>query len=242
MHPILKRCLTNLTEFIYPPFCLLCDNRLSSDDPWLCGECRADLQKNRDERDPCLRCGQNRRVLACTCDIAWDHPFESIHALFDFQGRIRDSVHQIKYRGKSRFARCLTRRWTGAEAQKLLRAAEVIAPVPLHRWRRWKRGYNQAHHLAAGMADAAGRMDLLVPNLLIRKRSTRTQTKLDRDQRWENLAGAFAVNPKHQQECAGRRVVLVDDVVTTGATTAVCTEALLAAGAESARVVCLARD
>ena len=105
-----------------------------------------------------------------------------------------------------------------------------------------KRGYNQAEHFARGVI--AG-LDTPLPYLgssIRRARHTKTQTKLNKEQRQKNLKGAFTVDEKRAALVRNKRLVLVDDVVTTGATTAACAEVLMKAGAASVRVLSLARD
>jgi ComF family protein len=112
--------------------------------------------------------------------------------------------------------------------------------VPLHRLRLLKRGYNQAAVLARALAREAGLA--LVPDLLQRRRATRSQQGLSGQARLENVtAGAFRVHPWHRRRVEGRRVVLIDDVLTTGATVGACTRVLRRAGASQVDVLTLAR-
>jgi ComF family protein len=115
----------------------------------------------------------------------------------------------------------------------------VIVPVPLHRSRLWWRRFNQAMALAGALSRTSGvRCD---PFLLARVKRTRSQVGLTRTQRGDNLQGAFRVPADAKPHLAGKRVVLVDDVVTTGATANACSRALLRAGAESVDVLSFAR-
>lgn len=117
--------------------------------------------------------------------------------------------------------------------------ADIIVPVPLHRWRLLRRRYNQSALLAAGVARASGR-SVCVDGLL-RCRATRPQGHLSRAEREANIKGAFAVNPRRKADIAGKTVLLMDDVFTTGATLNACADALYAAGAAHVDVLAIAR-
>ena len=121
----------------------------------------------------------------------------------------------------------------------LLADADMVAPVPLHRRRLFARRYNQAAILAAAIARQSGRP--FVPDLLRRTRRTPSQAGLSRRARALNLRGAFAVPDRRRDRAAGARVVLVDDVMTTGATAAACARALRRAGVARVDVLTLAR-
>lgn len=211
-------------------------------DAWFCGECAGSLERNA-TRTRCPRCSLDPAVRTCACEFAWDQPFDRVHSLFSYDDSLRAIMQRIKYRGAGQLARDLGARFGRCVPSEILDGAAALVPVPLHRTRRLSRGYNQAEMLAIGIASALGPTSpVLIPDMLVRRKRTRTQTKLGRDQRRANLAGAFAINPLHAPAIHERPVVLVDDVVTTGATTASCTHALLAAGASAVHVVALARD
>ena len=125
---------------------------------------------------------------------------------------------------------------TGAE---LARECDVVVPVPLHRLRLWWRRYNQAAELARHVAAAHARP--LDPFLLARVKRTRPQVGLTRHQRGENLQGAFRVPTEASARLQGRKVLLVDDVITTGATANAAARALLRGGAASVDVLAFAR-
>jgi ComF family protein len=130
-------------------------------------------------------------------------------------------------------------RWMARAGAELLTTADVIAPVPLHWSRLMARRYNQAALLGNALARLAGAPS--VPDLLIRRRRTLSQGRLSRSERLRNVAGAFAVNRARLALVRGRRIVLVDDVLTTGATVSACAAVLRRAGAASVEVLALAR-
>ena len=115
----------------------------------------------------------------------------------------------------------------------------ILVPVPLHRWRLLKRRYNQSALLALNLGRLTGRTAL--PDLLIRRRATPSQGGLSAKGRARNVEGAFMVNPRCKDAVKGARVLLVDDVFTTGATVGECAKVLRRAGARAVDVVTLAR-
>lgn len=130
-------------------------------------------------------------------------------------------------------------RWLARAGSELAAEADLVAPVPLHRWRLLRRRYNQAALLALALAEACGKPCL--PDLLARVKSTPSQGGLGRAGRAENVRGAFAVRPRRREAMQGKRVLLVDDVYTTGATATACARVLLRAGAAAVDVLTLAR-
>jgi len=140
----------------------------------------------------------------------------------------RRLVHRLKYEDRLDLARPMAR-MMGSAGRDLIATCDCLVPVPLHRWRLWRRRFNQAMLLARPIADAAGLP--LVPQALVRTRATRTQVGLSRAARAENLTGAFRVPATATHLIAGRRVLLVDDVTTTGATGNAAARALLRGGA-----------
>jgi ComF family protein len=115
----------------------------------------------------------------------------------------------------------------------------IIVPVPLHRWRIWRRGYNQSALIARVLARRDGLV--LGIDLLNRKRATPVLRGLGRNARAKAVRGAFVVDPARRKTLKGRQVLLVDDVHTTGATANACARALKSAGAAEVRLVCWAR-
>ena len=165
-------------------------------------------------------------------------PLAQLEWCAPFAGTVRRALHALKYAGERRLARPLgeavAARWARAGA-----GGSLLVPVPVHETRRRERGYDQAELIAAWAADALG-----VPMLplVARSRATAPQFRLDRRHRATNVADAFAVRPGGAARVARRGVVLVDDVVTTGATLAAVADALLAAGAASVSAVTVARE
>jgi ComF family protein len=155
-----------------------------------------------------------------------------------FSGTTRRALHALKYAGERRIAQPLgeavAARWRRAGA-----GGEVLVPVPVHAGRRRERGYDQAE-LIAGIAAAALHLPWLPA--LERRRATAPQYRLDRRHRATNVDDAFAVRPGAGAAIRGRWVVLVDDVVTTGATLCAAAQALLEGGALATSAVTVARE
>jgi ComF family protein len=130
-------------------------------------------------------------------------------------------------------------RWIGRAAGALLEEADAVAPVPLHRLRLLKRRYNQAAEIARPLARAAG-LEYL-PDALVRTRRTESQGAKSGSGRRRNVQGAFVVPEARRKQVKGRRILLIDDVLTTGATVEACAKALLKAGASAVDVAVVAR-
>ena len=129
--------------------------------------------------------------------------------------------------------------WVARAGAELLREADLIAPVPLHRWRLLSRRYNQAALIAAQAARLTSVTH--IPDLLLRIRATASQGAMSAAGRARNVAGAFRVHPRHAGRVKGARIVLIDDVLTTGATVGGCARVLKNAGAAGVDVLTLAR-
>jgi predicted amidophosphoribosyltransferase len=192
----------------------------------------------RPARETCARC---RRVAG---------PL-TIRAVGPYEGRLRDVLHVFKYDGRRSLGPALAA-LIRSQASDLLASADAVVPVPLHGARRRRRGFNQARDLAAGLGPP-------VLDALRRTRATPAQAALTAGARRRNVRGAFALAPASRWSRAGwrasrgtrvarmadalygRAVVLVDDVVTTGATLEACAGVLRAAGAAEVRAVTVAR-
>ena len=150
----------------------------------------------------------------------------------------RTLVHALKYQDRTDLAPIMGR-WMARAGRELLESADMLIPVPLH-WRRaWHRRYNQSGALARVIGEQSGVK--LRGDLLARVRATEQQVGLSRAQRASNVQGAFEVSRERRGEVAGRRTVLIDDVLTSGATLDACARALLRAKAAQVDVLVFAR-
>lgn len=153
----------------------------------------------------------------------------------DASGRL---ISRLKY-GDRLDAVPVLARWMVRAGHALLAEADVVAPVPLHGTRLFQRRFNQSAALAQEIARIAARP--FVPDLLVRVRATRAQVGLSASARRRNVAGAFALKPGKGPLVAGSHVLLIDDVLTTGATVEACAKKLIAEGAASVDILTLAR-
>jgi ComF family protein len=169
--------------------------------------------------------------------IAHPPAYDRARAVAHYSGEMRTLIHRLKYADRHD-VRILLGRWLYDAARELLPSVNVIVPVPLTRWRLLLRHFNQAAVLARELSDTAS--IAFEPMLLQRIRSTRSQVGLTRDQRRRNVAGAFSVPGNRRSRVQGQQVLLVDDVITTGATAEACARALKRAGAGKVDVIALA--
>lgn len=235
----LTEALGPVVDLVYPPRCPLCGIALAAQGG-LCSECWSELEvPGPPACSSCQRpiaessAAKNRDCFACT----GDPPRHSgIHAASLYNDASRKLILSFKHGGKISLAPLLAR----MIATRLPEIdSPLVVPVPLHRWRIWRRGYNQAALLAGELAKR-GHGELLV-DALIRERRTPSLGGLGRGERERVLKGAITVRSGAASRIASRNVILVDDVLTSGATSAACTDALLDCGASSVRIACFAR-
>ena len=175
------------------------------------------------------------RCAACTA-----HPraFDAARAACLYDEYARDPILKLKHADRLDLAPLLAR-WISRAARDLIAEADAIVPVPLHPGRLLSRRYNQVAEIARPLAALSGAPYL--PDALVRRRATETQGGKSGSGRKRNVAGAFEVPPGRARLVAGRRILLIDDVMTTGATAEGCARALKAAGALRVDVAVVAR-
>ncbi|WP_423142420.1 double zinc ribbon domain-containing protein [Parablastomonas sp. CN1-191] len=235
--------LAPLIDFVFPPRCPLCGADLAEHGS-LCAACWATLAI---PGTPCCKTCQRpfpdsqEEGLICAPCLADPPRHAGIAAGTLYNAPSRQLVLSFKHGRKLALAALMARLIaaripsTGAEPGP----DWTLVPVPLHRWRLWKRGYNQAALLAQELARTTGAA--LVVDGLKRTRPTPSLGGLGKTARSRALRGAIALDPRRRDRIAGRRVLLVDDVLTSGATSDACVAALLRGGASAVTVACFAR-
>ena len=239
MHPtqLLHGMARALADTVFPPRCVACPAPTDMAQQ-LCAACWSETHFITGTT--CRRCGSPRKGdagLEDTCERCLRHPpaWDRGAAALVYGGAGRRLVLALKHGDRLDTVGPLAG-WMATAGRGLLAEADLLAPVPLHWTRLVRRRYNQSAELARRIGRLSGVR--VVPDLLVRRRATPPQDG-GRDARAANQSGAVAHVPRHP--VAGRRVLLVDDVLTTGATLSGCAEALRAAGAAGVDVLVLAR-
>lgn len=217
MRKLLKEAAEGLLALFFPKICLACGEQLALERDLLCLKCLHTMPRTGFHFE---------KENEFTNRFFGKLPVECATALFFFSktGHTQQLLHQLKYRDKPELAVRLGRS-LGHELRKspLFQSVEVIVPVPMHPQKEWKRGYNQAEKFAEGLAEI---LELpLLDDGLRRLENRESQTHKNRSERFANANDLYTVG--RSKALAGRHVLLVDDVLTTGATLASCGELIL---------------
>jgi ComF family protein len=234
------QALAAATTLIYPPTCAACGEATGAAHA-LCPRCWSGLSFIT--RPYCERLGTPFAVdlggpLISPAAMADPPVFARARAVAGYDDIARELIHRLKYGDRLELAKTMGAMMALA-GRELLADADLIIPVPLHRFRLWSRRFNQAATLADVLAQRSG---LTVDATALRRvRRTRPQVGLSRNERAENLQGALRVAPSAKPRLEGKRVLLVDDVLTTGATANAAARALLRGGASAVDLITFAR-
>ena len=233
-----------LIDLVYPPRCPICGNA-TADQGGLCAPCWSELVIPGDPA--CATCSRpfpsdmtNADGAQCAVCLERMPKHSGIHAGTIYNDASRKLILSFKHGRKIALARQLAE----MIGSKIPQTDDVVrlpllVPVPLHRWRLWRRGYNQSALLALEL-EKLGKGKALVDGLY-RIRNTPMLGGMQRKQREKTLSGAIRLNPRRATMLSGQDVILVDDVLTSGATSDACTRVLLKGGARSVSIACFAR-
>jgi len=232
-----------LLDFLYPRDCMACGTRLPPENPdCLCAECMETLPRIGDFQ--CSRCGNAlgphaTGVHACaSCDGRKSLFFRGATAACQYDGAARELVHRLKYNRDLRAAAFMAKTLSEkVHAAPWSQRVDAIVPVPLHWTRRLSRRFNQSELLAKEIARHCGWP--VISGAVRRIRRTESQARLAGKERLENVRGVFRINRSHA--VAEKRLLLVDDVMSTCATAAECSRTLIHSGARAVHVAVFAR-
>ena len=213
-------------SLFYPEVCIICGEGLAEGEEFVCTACLYKLPKTDYHHHPG---NALYRVFYGRAEIK----AAAAYCYYAKGGMVQDLVHEVKYNGKKELGACLGK-WYGAELKNVSTFSELdwIIPVPLHPKKLKRRGYNQSASFAEGLSQT---MNVpVLPNGLMRLKDTETQTNKSRFSRWENVKDVFA--PENKEQLLNKHVLLVDDIITTGATMEACIHALNTAPVASVSV------
>lgn len=238
---VLQRSALQCLDLLLPPRCLGCGMIVESARS-LCANCWRGLVFLGPPH--CRLCGYplpQAVADATVCGSCTVDPpaFDRARAALRYDDGARGLILRFKHADRTDIARTFGRLMAHA-GRELLQGCDIITPVPLHRWRLLQRGYNQSALLAYALAHDNEKQ--VIPDLLQRVQATASQQGLSGKQRSRNIkASAFRINPRYREHVAGRHILLIDDVLTTGATVTACTRTLRAGKAAFVDVLALAR-
>lgn len=221
--------LNDFLSLVYPTFCEACERSLIKGEEIICTNCIADLPRlnyHLERNNPLYTKFRGRVPIEFACAFL----------KFRKKGAVQHLLHSFKYRDRPDIGVKLGKVYGNELARtKSCKDIDLIVPVPLHKARQRQRGYNQSERWATGLGEA---LSLPVENNIQRVLKTETQTKRTKLKRWENVQESFQV--KSPERIAGKNILLVDDIVTTGATLESCAKSLTESGVKSISIVCIA--
>lgn len=236
--------------FLFPPACPICGTVLKKTEKKVCLTCRRKLSEARVAEPACARCGKPLEEIeteyCMDCEKKRRKKYDSLRqgtALWIYTDSLKEAMASFKYEGCYENAAFFAEEFIRFRKEKLLAwKPDFLIPVPLHRHRRWFRGYNQAEILAE---EIGKRLHLPVENdVLCRNLDTNPQKQLDDKARYRNMVSAFYVPESAIYKLNGKRVVLIDDIYTTGSTLEACAGELKKAGVSEiySACLCIGRD
>ncbi|HPM28861.1 MAG TPA: phosphoribosyltransferase family protein [Chryseolinea sp.] len=230
MNPSLTEIFTDFASLFFPNHCLACNGALVKGEEIVCTSCISEMPQT----DYHLY-----RENALKARLAIRIPIVHAVAFFKFakSSRVQHLLHALKYKNHPEIGVMLGKVYgTRLRDTELSSKFDLILPVPLHESRKRKRGYNQSSKFAEGLSE---KLDIpYSDSLLTRARNTQTQTRKTRFNRWQNVSDVFLI--KDVNGIKGKRILLVDDIITTGSTIEACGQTLINNGCFSLSIACLA--
>lgn len=221
-----------MLDLFFPPRCPICDAALKKGEK-VCRKCKKELKYIKGPR--CFRCGKpvaDAEQEYCRDCAGRDFHYIKGYSLWIYEGAAKKSVAAFKYKGRQEYASFYAEEFLKAYGKELKRLClDTIIPVPVHKEKKRLRGYNQAELLAKELGKA-----LKIPvetRALLRTRATKPQKGLSHRERQKNLEKAFQCYPENCRKTLLKKVLLVDDIYTTGSTIEACARSLMEAGAEA---------
>ena len=222
----MKKFLNFIISLIFPRTCSICGKNLSfNSEQNICNDCLEKLPKL--DGLICHKCSLPLPDGGATCSDCKSNKniyFEILQSPYTYSGQIKKLIKKLKYSRKN----FLTKDLSSLLADFIIKEhidknIDVVVPVPMHWFKKWRRGYNQAELLADGVAKIINKP---MYNALIRTKYTKPQFNLKKRQRKENLENIFAINKKHMDIIKGKKVLLIDDIATTCSTSNQCAKVL----------------
>lgn len=236
-----RRAVRGVFDFVYPPLCIGCRAMVAAPGS-LCATCWQTIAFL--DGPGCACCGLPFELdpgfgAHCAVCLADPPSFDTARAVMRYDEESRGPILALKHADRLDLVPGFAR-WLERAGRTLLDDSDVVVPVPLHGRRLWSRRYNQSAELARALGRLGGKP--VRPLALIRTRATPSQGEMpSAGARKRNMQGAFRVPEMHKPEVEGRRILVIDDVLTTGATAEACSRALKRAGAAKVHVLALAR-
>ncbi|MGI6295497.1 MAG: ComF family protein [Armatimonadota bacterium] len=231
---LLRDIASGVLEFVYPIRCLKCERITNT---FLCDECLSHVELIAPPI--CSKCGKPSEHRLCHACRNREFHFERVRSSGPFQGMLREAIHALKYRKLQQLSNPLIKLLIQTyPTSGLGKNFDLIVPVPIHRSRMFERGFNQSELLAQGLASHLGIP--LETRVLYKAINTPHQVDLSPDLRMINVRGSFGI--KNPEKTLAKRILVIDDVVTTGATLDEVARVLTHAGAASVSGYTLARS
>ncbi|MBD3276286.1 MAG: hypothetical protein GF372_13300 [Candidatus Marinimicrobia bacterium] len=205
------------SRLIFYPYCLVDDHPLPDGEKLVCQDCLKSMPVNPEPHRP------------SNWEPSANSPIREVWSYWDFSAAFQTLAHALKYQKMPSLGVKLGRFAADSISSYIFPPIDSVIPIPLHKTRMRERGYNQAEHIARGLASSLD-ISILVDTLL-RTQYTKTQTKLNREERRTNLQSAFSLNSRRIENIQEKHILLVDDVFTTGATMETAADILLENGA-----------